>query len=453
VLPQGEASYSSASDVLSNHYGPGHVDEIASMVSSDLGLSMSSLTGDATGTVSLTVAWNDPNPEPAGPNHHRIVTSFVTPEGLTVTIITQCSGTVGDGSASTAPGGYCWTLISVTDADGNVSWLNISLISPAFVRQSFRREDLIRDNAEVQILGPAAIDEDTPEQWKVVVPDSNLPEEDDNIFDVMWTGPPSGEWQAPGGDPASGSGETFTSKYITPGAYTIAVEATREYQFKTYRSEPNPSYVAGTSPISEGFIQVLTIMTGTVRGSATLGITVADITPPNIDFTMTASHEPNHIDVKEEPLDKIPPKTVSVNLSGRNFLLEVGTMFTLNTVAAAGDAIVIGPSLDPSLIGFVVRQHERFKLAATVADNVTPAEAILLVWQVDNVTTGETIIPPGQVEYVLIRKDNLDSMEIVIISVSATDNAGNVTKIEIPVLVIPQNYAVDALGLESARKN
>ena len=62
----------------------------------------------------------------------------------------------------------------------------------------------------------------------------------------------------------------------------VTVEATREYQFKTYRAEPNPDYDENTDPLEDAFIQVLKIMTGTVRGSASLSVTVADITPPEI---------------------------------------------------------------------------------------------------------------------------------------------------------------------------
>jgi hypothetical protein len=447
-----DVSYSSAADALGNRYSASQMDQISTMLSSNLGISLSALTGSATGTNNQMVQWSEPRPEPSGPTTNWENVELTTPDGMTVRIATQITGPEGTYGSTDNNGGTGTSWIVVTDADGNTSWLQLNMSGGEIVYQEFHGEDLVRDNAEVSIEGPTAVNEDTSNQWKVVVGDSNLPEETPDIFEVEWTGAPAGSWQAPGGNPASGSGESFSTKYTQPGSQMIMVEATRDYQFKTYRAEPNPDYVEGTSPLEDAFISVLKIMTGTVRGSASLTIAVSDITPPDLNFIVTAAHEGNSINVKEAPMDKEPPKTQSLDLSGNNFQLQVGTPFSLTrTSLPAGEAIFVGPALDPSLLGIVVRQHERFKLSAEVKDNATAVNQIDCKWSIENVTQSREIIPEGQVEYAVVRTDNVESMDNIIIHVSAADIAGNVTILEIPLLVLARDSNVESLALETKR--
>lgn len=453
VAESTDVSYSSADEALSNRFNPGQMAELSAMMSADLGIPLSSLTGTATGSNNQMVQWSDPKPEPDGPTTNHETVQLTTPDGMTVKIITQITGPEGTYDSTDSGGGTGTTFIVITDSEGNTSWLQICVTGTDIAYQNFHAEDLVGDNADVSIEGPTAIDEDTTNQWKVIVGDSNLPEETEDVFEVKWKGPPSATWQSPGGNPVSGSGESYSTLYTQPGVQTLLVEATREYQFKTYRAEPNPDYDSGTDPLSAAFIQVLKILSGSVKGGAMLSINVADITPPDIAFTITASHEGNSINVKEAPLDKAPPKTVSLDLSGNNFLLQVGTPFSLTKAGLpAGETVIVGPVLDPALIGIVVRQHERFKLAATVKDNATPPNQVVYKWSIENVTEGKIIIPEGRVEYAVVRTDNVDSMDNIIIHVSAADAVDNVTTIEIPLLVISRDTNVESLAFKSVRE-
>ena len=448
-----DVSYNSANDALSSRLNDSQVSKVSKMMTSDLGIPLSSLTGSATGTNRQMVQWSDPRPEPDGPTTNWENVYFTTPEGMEVKIMTQITGADGTYGSNDNGGGTGTMWIVVTDADGNTSYLSLCITKGEIVFQDFVSKDMIRDNATVQIEGPGTINEDTSGSWKVVVPDCNLPEEDEDIFEVEWAGPPCASWQAIGGNPASGSGESFSTTFNQPGGQMLMVEATREYKFKTYRAKPNPSYVEGTSPIEDAFIQVLTPMTGSVRGNASKSVTVADITPPDIQFALTGSHDTNNIDVKESPLDKTPPKTISVDLSGNNFTIAIGTPFTFNTIAPAGEAVFIGPTLEPSLMGIVIYEHERFKMAATVKDNYTPTESIDYKWSIIKPTTSEVIIPEGLVEYAVIRADNIDSVDTLMIHVSATDRASNTTMLEIPLTVLSRSSDVRTLATSSKKTN
>ena len=113
-------------------------------------------------------------------------------------------------------GGTGTTWIVVTDADGNTSYLALHMQGGNIEYQEFHAEDMIADNADVEIQGPTAVDEDGNNQWKVIVPDSNLPEEDEDIFEVKWTGPPVGTCRLPEDSHLRGVERAFPRHSFSP---------------------------------------------------------------------------------------------------------------------------------------------------------------------------------------------------------------------------------------------
>ena len=447
-------SYSGMDDALSGRFNDGQISQLTTMMQNDFGIDVGSLNASAaTGVNDQRVQWRDPRPEPDGPTVNFETVTMTTPEGWTITVHTQCTGAEGNYASSDNGGGTGTAWISITDAEGNQSWIQLCITNGEIVYQNFHAEDLIRDNATVIIQGPSNVDEDVENSWTLDIPDSNLPDETEEVYEVRWSGGPEAQWEAQGGTPAEGSGDTFATVFKEPGSATITVEATRSYEFKTMRAEPNPNYVEGTSPIEEAFIQTEAQMSGRVRGSASKTVSIADITPPDLTFHLMASHDVNDIVVKEAPLDKAPPKTVSVEIKGNNFTLDIPTPLLLTGLSApATEPIEIGPSLSSSLLGFCVRRHERFKLFADCSDNYSASEALKPHWSIKNVTKDVDILPDGQSEYALIRRENIVAFQLFHLLVAVADEAGNETRLLIPIQVIGQSVGVDTMNYEGKKK-
>ena len=100
-----EVSYSSAQDALSNRFSDSQMDQVSTMMTSGLGISLDSLTGNPTGTNNKMVQWSDPRPEPDGPTTNWENVNFTTPEGYTVTLITQITGPEGTYGSTEKQGG------------------------------------------------------------------------------------------------------------------------------------------------------------------------------------------------------------------------------------------------------------------------------------------------------------------------------------------------------------
>lgn len=449
-----DVSYGGVADALGGRFNSSQVSSVLEMANNSLGIDLGSLqTGGMTGQNVQMLQWTAPNTQPESPTTNWETATGTTADGWTVTIHTQITGPDGTYGSTDGGGGTGTAWIGITDADGNTNWLMVCVTGGEIVYQNFHAEQLVRDNADVQIDGPDAVNEDTSATWSVSMPDSNLPPETPDQFDVQWAGAIAATWTAAPGDPAMGQGAQFSTTFHGPGTGLVTVEAERAYSFKVFRAEPNPAYVEGESPIEEAFLQVETPMTGLIRGSTAKNVAVADVTPPEVTLRLTASHEDNEVALTEAPLDLTPPKTMALALAGRNLSLDVGTPVSLDGLTVpAGLPVVVGPDLDPTLAGFVVRVHERFAISALCNDNFTPRGDLNPHWSLVNETTGAELLPDGQVPYGLVRIANEPGGDRLTLTTVVADAAGNTTTLVVPVRVLGQDMTVRTMDLDGRRQ-
>jgi len=313
-------------------------------------------------------------------------------------------------------------------------------------------EQMVLDNADVIIYGPGAINEDTMSTWTVQIPDCNLPADNETAWDVQWIGAASGSWTAIGGIPFAGSGGSFSSRFIQPGTFTVAVDASRDYSYKVHRMVPNPSYVEGEGDPTDAFMQVEVTMVGTISGSASKSGGVADITPPNMTIAIRTNQGDNIVGALEQPPNQTPAKTTHIGIKGMNFVPNQDLELVLEADGPATATLrVDSPPFGAEVDGFWVWEDVRCLMFVACVDNHSPSSALMPKWKIENLTKGSLLLPEGQSPFFLIRYDTEAASESILLTATVADEAGNTTTVEIPIHVLGRETRTDQLNLSSQR--